>query len=94
MQQLPHVHIEVVPYADLADVSLSMPDRIKAIDNFKIFDDSGYSPTANAAGAARYQRPVLERGQAEVQPPHLLQRAVIKRADSAPGLERRRSAAK
>jgi hypothetical protein len=46
MQQLPHVHIEVVPYADLANVNLSMPDRVKAIDNFKIFDDSGYSPTA------------------------------------------------
>lgn len=46
MKLLPHVHIEVVDYEALANASLSMSDRLKAIDNFKIFDDTGYSPTA------------------------------------------------
>jgi hypothetical protein len=43
---LPHVHVEVVPYADLGNVDLPMPDRLKEINNFKIFDDTGYSPQA------------------------------------------------
>ncbi len=43
--QLPHVHVEVVPYAELANGTLLMADRTKAINN-KVFDDAGYSPTA------------------------------------------------
>lgn len=44
--RLPHVHVEVIDYATLANSALPMNDRVKAINNFKIFDDRGYSPTA------------------------------------------------
>jgi hypothetical protein len=42
----PHVHIEVVDYADIANSEVQMSDRIKKINNFKIYDDTGYSPSA------------------------------------------------
>lgn len=44
--QLPHVHVEVVDYAELANRIHPMQDRIKAINNFEIFSNNdGNSPT-------------------------------------------------